>query len=131
MSSYLVAVPSDNPGGIEAHRSGHFGHADLFTLLEVEDNKVVGVSTHASVAHDSGGCMAPVRALSEAGVKKIIVGGMGATPLALCDEIGMTVYFAPKDEYSLVSDVAAAFVEGKLPTMGHDQACGGGSNCHH
>ncbi|WP_163340587.1 NifB/NifX family molybdenum-iron cluster-binding protein [Desulfopila sp. IMCC35008] len=131
MSSYLIAVPSDNPGGIDAQRSGHFGHADLYTLLEVEGDKVVGVSTQQSVAHDSGGCMAPVRALADAGVKKIIVGGMGATPLALCDEIGMTVYFAPKDEYSLVSDVAAAFVEGKLPVMGHDQACGGGSNCHH
>lgn len=131
MSSYIVAVPSDNPGGLEACRSGHFGHSDIFTLLEVENNKVISVSTHESVAHNSGGCMAPVRALAEAGVGKLIVGGMGGTPLALCSEIGMAVYFAPKNEYALVSDVAEAFVEGKLPVMNHDQACNGGSNCHH
>ena len=131
MSSFIVAVPSNNPGGMEAARSDHFGHSDLFTLLEVDNNKVVGISTHENIAHDSGGCMAPVRALSEAGVKNIIVGGMGATPLAICSEIGLTVYFAAKNEYALVSDVAAAFVAGKLPVMNADQACNGGSNCHH
>ena len=131
MSSYKVAVPSNNPGGMEASRSDHFGHSDLFTLLEIEDDKIVGVSTHENVAHSSGGCMVPVRALAEAGVKKMVVGGMGATPLAICSEIGMTVYFAPKNEYALVSDVAAAFEAGKLAVMNDDQACGGGSNCHH
>ena len=131
MSSYKVAVPSNNPGGMEARRSDHFGHSDIFTLLEVEDNKVIGISTHENVAHDSGGCMAPVRALAEAGVKKMIVGGMGGTPLAICSEIGLTVYFAEKNEYALVSDVATAFVEGKLTVMNFDQACQGGSNCHH
>ncbi len=131
MSSYKIAIPSNNPGGMEAIRSDHFGHSDLFTLLEVKDNKVIGVSTHNNVAHDSGGCMVPVKALAEAGVKKMIVGGMGATPLAICSEIGMTVYFAAKNEYAQVADVATAFVEGKLPVMNFEQACGGGSNCHH
>lgn len=131
MSFYKVAVPSNNPGGMEAGRSDHFGHSDIFTLLEIEDNKVVGISTHENVAHDSGGCMVPVRTLAEAGVKKMIVGGMGGTPLAICSEIGMTVYFAPKNKYALVSDVAAAFEAGKLPVMNDDQACSGGSNCHH
>ncbi len=131
MASYKIAVPSNNPGGIEAGRSDHFGHSDLFTLLEVEDNKIVGVSTHENVAHDAGGCMVPVKALAEAGVKKMIVGGMGGRPLAMCDEIGMTVYFASKDEYGLVSDVAKAYTEGKLPEMNSSQACKGGGNCHH
>ncbi len=131
MSSYKVAVPSNNPGGMEASRSDHFGHSDLFTLLEIEDSKIVGVSTHHSVAHSAGGCMTPVRALAEAGVKKMIVGGMGAMPLAICSEIGLTVYYAPNKEYARVSEVASAFVEGKLPVLNADQACGGGSNCHH
>ena len=131
MSSYKVAVPSNNPGGMEARRSDHFGHSDVFTLLEVKDDKVIGVSTHENVAHDAGGCMTPVRALAEAGVKKMIVGGMGAMPLAICSEIGLTVYFAAKNEYVLVGDVAAAFIEGKLSEINSDQACNRGSNCHH
>ncbi len=131
MTSYKVAVPSNNPGGMEASRSDHFGHSDIFTLLEIKDKKVVGVSTYGSVDHDSGGCMVPVRALAEAGVKKMIVGGMGGTPLAICSELGLTVYFAAKSEYALVSDVATAFVDGKLQVMNAEQACGGGSKCNH
>lgn len=131
MSSYKVAVPSNNPGGMKAGRSDHFGHSDIFTLLEIEGNKVIGTSTHENVPHGSGGCMTPVRALAEAGVKKMIVGGMGAMPLAICSELGLAVYFAAKNEYASVGDVAEAFVEGKLPEMSSDQACGGGSNCNH
>lgn len=131
MSSYNVAVPSNNPGGIDAARSDHFGHSDLFTLFEIEDNKVIGVTTHENVPHESGGCMTPVRALAAAGVKKMIVGGMGAMPLAICSELGLTVYFAARNEYASVADVAEAFVAGKLPVMNADQACGGGKNCHH
>ncbi|HKJ64845.1 MAG TPA: NifB/NifX family molybdenum-iron cluster-binding protein [Desulfopila sp.] len=131
MSSYKIAVPSNNPGGMEASRSDHFGHSDMFTLLEIEGETIIGVSTHENVAHDSGGCMVPVRALAEAGVKKMIVGGMGATPLAICSEIGMTVYYAPKNEYGRVRDVATAFEAGELSVMNDDQACGGGSKCHH
>jgi predicted Fe-Mo cluster-binding NifX family protein len=131
MPSYKVAVPSNNPGGMEAGRSDHFGHSDVFTLLEIENNEVVGVSLHENVAHQAGGCMTPVRALAEAGVKKMIVGGMGAMPLAICSEIGLQVYFAPKNEYTHVGDVAAAYVGGQLVEMNADQACNGGSNCHH
>ena len=130
MSTLKVAVPSNNPGGLSAQRSDHFGHSDLFTLLEIEDGRLVGTTIHQHVSHGSGGCMEPVRALAEAGVEKIIVGGMGATPLAICTEIGLTVYFAPRQEYLLVGDVAHAFTEGKLPVMNSRQACHGGGNCH-
>ncbi len=131
MSLYKVAVPSDNPGGLEASRSDHFGHSDLFTLLEIDGEEVVGVSIHENVAHEAGGCMAPVKALAEAGVKKMIVGGMGGRPLAMCNEIGMEVFFAPKAEYDSVDEVARAFVKNKLAKMSTDQACTGGGNCHH
>ncbi len=131
MASYKIAVPSDNPGGLEARRSDHFGHADLFTLLEVEDDKVIGVETHGSVEHASGGCMAPVQALADAGVKRMIVGGMGGRPLAMCTQLGVRVYFANTNEHPFVSDVADAFTAGKLTVMDDSQACGGGAACDH
>lgn len=131
MSSYTVAVPSNNPGGMEADRSEHFGHSDLFTLLEISGDKIVGVSTHENVAHEPGGCMVPVKALAKAGVKKVIVSGMGQRPLSMCAEIGMSVFFAEKGKYGSVADVATAFTAGDLPEIRADQACTGGGLCHH
>lgn len=30
-----VAVPTNNPGGLQGVRSDHFGHCDLFAFLDV------------------------------------------------------------------------------------------------
>ena len=32
-----IAIPTNAPGGIEGARSGHFGHCDVFTVVEVSD----------------------------------------------------------------------------------------------
>ena len=38
-----VAVPSCAPGGIDAQISEHFGHCDLFTLVEIDNAEVTSV----------------------------------------------------------------------------------------
>ena len=35
MQTKTVAIPSQHPGGLEALRSGHFGHCDVFTLVKI------------------------------------------------------------------------------------------------
>ncbi len=131
MSITKIAVPTNNPGGMAASRSDHFGHCDLFTLIDIEDGKVVADRSHDNIAHEAGGCMVPVQALAEQGVEAIIVGGIGARPLAGMAEAGITVYFAHQQQFPTVEDVANAFVAGNLPIMQPTQACKGGSNCHH
>ena len=42
MSKSVVAVPSALPGGMEAGMGMHFGHCDIYTIVEVEDGKVLG-----------------------------------------------------------------------------------------
>ena len=81
MSTTLVAVPSCAPGGIDAPVSEHFGHCDLFTLVEIDDGEVVKVDSLPGVAHQHGGCMVPVELLANRGVKILIAGGMGMRPL--------------------------------------------------
>ena len=51
MSSILLAVPSANPGGLEAGMGMHFGHCDLYTLVEVEGDAVKSVRTLPSIPH--------------------------------------------------------------------------------
>ncbi len=131
MQKMKLAVPSNNPGGLSASRSDHFGHCDLFTLLELEDGRVAGADCFDNIAHAAGGCMVPVKVLAEQGVQAIIVGGMGARPLAGFAEVGIQVYFAHQQQYPTVQDVADAFVAGNLPVMQPGQACKGSGNCHH
>lgn len=36
MNTVKIAIPSDQPGGLEARVSEHFGHCDLYTIVEVD-----------------------------------------------------------------------------------------------
>lgn len=127
-----IAIPSNNPGGLEASRSDHFGHCEVFTIVDLDENKEVKkVSIIANGDHDAGGCMAPVKVLHEAGVTEIIVGGMGKRPMQGFAGVGIDVRFADKNSSNVVGDVVAKFTSGQLPVMHADQVCKGSGNCHH
>jgi len=127
-----IAIPTNNPGGMEASRSDHFGHCDVFTLVEVDgDNNVLSVNLLPVPDHGAGGCMIPVNTLRDAGADAIVVGGIGARPMQGFAEVGIDVYWADRESIPSAGDVMEKFSAGQLPKMNTDQACGGGSNCHH
>ncbi|MFT5699603.1 MAG: putative Fe-Mo cluster-binding NifX family protein [Desulforhopalus sp.] len=132
MSFMRIAIPSNKPGGLEAGRSDHFGHCDIFTIVDLGENKEVKeVSTIANGDHEAGGCMTPVKVLQEAGAEAILVGGMGARPMQGFAGVGIDVYFADKNSMKTVGEVVTKFTEGQLPVMHSDQVCKGSGNCHH
>lgn len=92
MNKTWIAVPSCAPGGIEAKISGHFGHCDLFTLVEIDDGKVTKVDALPGVPHQHGGCMVPVDLLANRGIRILIAGGMGMRPLQGFNQVGIDVY---------------------------------------
>ena len=47
----LIAIPSAQPGGLEAPLGAHFGHCDLYTLVAVENGKVKDVHVVPNVPH--------------------------------------------------------------------------------
>jgi predicted Fe-Mo cluster-binding NifX family protein len=121
----VIAVPSLAPGGLEAQRSGHFGHCDFFTLVEVDADSVARVSVVANAPHNEGGCLDPVKLLASLGATDIVVGGMGARPLAFFEDMGITVY--ADQELPTVVEVVDALLQGTVPVMSAMQVCGGGS----
>jgi predicted Fe-Mo cluster-binding NifX family protein len=124
MSKRLVAIPSEMPGGLEAPVGQHFGHCDLYTLVEIEDGAVLSVNTLPNVPHEQGGCMAPVNHLAGTGVNALIAGGMGFRPLMGFKQVGIEVFFgggAPT-----VGHAVQAFLAGALPPFSTDFTCGGG-----
>lgn len=127
-----VAIPTNSPGGLPAERSEHFGHCELFTVVEFDDSKnVKEVTTIVNGGHEAGGCLAPVQLLHDAAIEAIIVGGMGARPLRGFADVGITVYFADRSVMKSAGDVISGFISESLPVMHADQACKGSGNCHH
>jgi len=61
-----IAVPSDEPGGLDAARSGHFGRSPCFTIVDLIDDVMVNVLVVPNARHGKGdGCITPVLILGE------------------------------------------------------------------
>jgi len=126
----LVAIPSDSPGGLEARISDHFGHCDVFTMVQVEGQQVASVTVLPKGAHEAGQCMAPVTLLKEQGTEALVAGGIGQRPLSGCQDVGITVYFKAGAE--TVRDAIDLLIAGECRELAPAQACDehGGAESH-
>jgi predicted Fe-Mo cluster-binding NifX family protein len=120
----LVAIPSTQPGGLEAPVGAHFGHCDVYTLVEVKDGEIQDSKVVPNVPHQQGGCMAPVNYLAQQGVNYLIAGGMGMRPLMGFNQVGVEVYYG--QGAPTVGAAVEAFAAGKLPQFTQQYTCGGG-----
>jgi predicted Fe-Mo cluster-binding NifX family protein len=119
-----LAVPSEDPGGLDAALSPHFGHAYAFTLLDIEEDQVKNVEVLPNGGHEQGGCMTPVMLLKNAGVDAMMAGGMGMRPLAGFQQVGIDVYFS--DQAATVAQAVELLTTGMAKKFGPAQTCGGG-----
>ena len=128
MENGRIAVPSNGTGGLNSTRSGHFGHCDVFTLVDVENGNIKNESTISNQEHGHGGCMVPVNLLAGQNVDALIVGGIGRRPLEGFAKVGIDVYFDSVNPH--VKTVVEDLIADKLEKISPDQACGGGGNHH-
>jgi len=124
MKNGRIAIPSNGQGGLNGLRSGHFGHCDVFTFIDVEDGKIKNVSTLQNQEHVQGGCMVPVNLLAEHKVNALVVGGIGMRPLMGFRQAGIAVYH--DGQRPEIKPVVEDLIAGKLQEIKDDQVCGGG-----
>ena len=124
MEKGRIAVPSLNQGGLDGQRAGHFGHCDVFTLVDVEDGQIKEVTILQNQSHVQGGCMVPVNLLAANQVTALIVGGIGLRPLMGFKQVGINVYHDA--ERPAIRPVVEDLIGGRLPLIAENQVCGGG-----
>ena len=124
MKEGRIAIPSMAAGGLDGQRAGHFGHCDVFTLVDVKDGEIENVTTINNQSHVQGGCMVPVNLLADNQVNALIVGGIGMRPLMGFRQVGIDVYHdAIRPE---IRPVVEDLISGKLPMISDNDVCGGG-----
>jgi predicted Fe-Mo cluster-binding NifX family protein len=124
MKNGRIAIPSNGTGGLDGTRSGHFGHCDVFTFIDVEDGEIKKVTTLKNEEHVQGGCMVPVNLLSSHNVNVLVVGGIGMRPLMGFKQVGIDVYHDA--ERAEIRPVVEDLIAGKLKEIQNDEVCGGG-----
>ena len=124
METVIIAIPSELPGGLDAAVGQHFGHCDIYTIVEAKGEEIISVSTLPNVPHQQGGCMAPVNHLATNGVNVLIAGGMGMRPLMGFQQVGVKVFMGANAPS--VGHAVQAFLLGRLPAFSTEFTCGGG-----
>ncbi len=124
MENGRIAIPSIGSGGLDGQRSGHFGHCDVFTLVDVENGEINSVTAVPNQDHVQGGCMVPVNFLAAHKVNALIVGGIGMRPLMGFRQVGIDVYH--DETRPEIRPVVEDLIAGKLPMIADNQVCGGG-----
>ena len=121
MTTLKLAVPTLGEAGLDGERSGHFGQCDCFTIVTITDGEITDVAALDNPPHEEGGCLRPVKLLSDAGVDAIVAAGMGMRPMMGFADAGITVYF--ENTNPNVGEVAKLVAAGQVPTMGPENAC--------
>jgi len=121
----IIAIPSENPGGLDAEVGNHFGHCDLYTLVSIENGEIVDVQIVPNIDHQQGGCLAPVQLLADKGISALLAGGMGMRPLMGFNQAGIEVYFT--NGTKTVGEAVKAMLADQLQQFKLENSCGG---CH-
>ena len=116
-----IAVPSESAEGLKAQRSGHFGHAAYFAVVDIQDGVVRDVETVKNIDHDAYGCGGVIDYVSGLGVDAILTAGMGPRPFSRFTEAGITVYH--ETTKPIVGDAIELFIKGGVEPMDPDFAC--------
>jgi predicted Fe-Mo cluster-binding NifX family protein len=124
MNQTRIAIPSELPGGLKAGVHDHFGHCDVYTLVDLQDGHIARVETLPSVPHEQGRCLAAVSHLAGHGVSALIAGGMGLRPLMGFSQAGIQVYRG--GEAPSVNAAVQALIRGELQPFTREFTCGGG-----
>ncbi len=116
-----IAIPSEGDQGLDAMRSGHFGHAPYFTLVTIENGEIESVESVKNVDHDTEGCGGVIDYVCGLGVDGILAVGMGRPPLMRFNQAGITVY--SERETPMVGAAVKRLADGEVGVMSIDDAC--------
>jgi predicted Fe-Mo cluster-binding NifX family protein len=113
-----IAVPSDEPGGLDAPRSGRFRRSPCFTIVDIIDDVVVNVRVVRNDKRPRDHGLTAILLLGENFVDAVIVAGIGSKPLLHCLQAGIRVFNG--EDRPDVRSVIEAFIDAELAPVGGD-----------
>ncbi|MEJ2500420.1 MAG: NifB/NifX family molybdenum-iron cluster-binding protein [Campylobacterales bacterium] len=116
-----IVFPTDEDMGFLSRRGAHFGKAKFYTVVTVEDDKIVDVEGITNPGHDAGGCGNAVANIMALKPDALVVSGIGGSPAKGFAEAGLEVYV--DRESPTVRDSVERFVKNALSSIGGEGTC--------
>ena len=117
-----IVVPTNDNNGYLSKMGAHFGKANFYTIIEVENNEITDVDVVQNPGHSGGACGNAVSNILALKPDALIVVGIGPNPAMGFNNAGLPVYV---DKESLtVEESINKFLQNKLPRVMNQGTCG-------
>lgn len=116
-----LIFPTDENNGFISKRGTHFGKAKFYTIVILEDGKIIDVEGVQNRGHDSGACGGAVSNIMSLNPDALVVGGIGANPAKGFFEAGLDVY-VDADSQTVEMSVEK-FLQDKLEKLNSSGTC--------
>ena len=116
-----LVFPTDEDQGYLSKRGAHFGKAKFYTIITLENNKIVDVGVQENPGHSGGACGNAVANILSLKADALIVGGIGGSPAEGFAKAGLDVYFDTTS--TVVKDSIDLFIVNKLEKSTGNGTC--------
>ncbi|MDD6794541.1 MAG: NifB/NifX family molybdenum-iron cluster-binding protein [Clostridiaceae bacterium] len=113
-----VCFPVKSNEGLKSVPYGHFGSAPLFVIYNLETKEVMPIN-NGDLNHEHGKCQ-PIKALCNADVDAVIVGGIGQGAIMKLNSMGVKVYEAIE---GTLEENISAYKDNKLVEFASNHVC--------
>jgi len=116
-----AVFPTDENMGYLSKRGAHFGKAKFYTIVTIEDDKIVDVESIENPGHSGGACGNAVTNILSLNPDALIVSGIGGSPAQGFAKAGLDLYF---DQTSpTVEESIKMLIAGKLEKSSGSGTC--------
>ncbi|MEA3553146.1 MAG: NifB/NifX family molybdenum-iron cluster-binding protein [Campylobacterota bacterium] len=116
-----IVFPTNENIGYLSKRGAHFGKANFYTIITLDNGQISDVDVIENPGHSTGGCGDAITNIMNLKPDALVVSGIGGSPAKGFAQVGLDVYF---DKESLtVNDSIDQFLLGKLDVIGSNGTC--------
>jgi len=91
-----IVFPTDENMGYLSKRGAHFGKAKFYTIITLENDKIVDVDVQENGGHGTGACGSAVSNIMSLNPDALVVSGIGGSPAEGFKKAGLDLYFDAK-----------------------------------
>jgi predicted Fe-Mo cluster-binding NifX family protein len=116
-----LVFPTDENMGYLSKRGAHFGKAQYYTVITVDDEKIVDVESVPNPGHSGGACGNAVTNILSLNPDALIVSGIGGSPAQGFANAGLDLYFDTVS--ATVEESVKMFIDGTLEKSSGNGTC--------
>lgn len=110
-----IVFPTNEDSGYLSKRGAHFGKANYYTIITVQDKHITDVESVENQGHSDSGCGGAITNIMALNPDALVVSGIGGSPAKGFEQVGLKVFY---DAISAtVLESVNAFIEGRLEAV--------------